>query len=43
MQGDIQALNNEEYPRAEQLCRETEEYSRGLISDLQAIIRLAGE
>ena len=32
-----------EYPRAEQLCRETEEYSRGLISDLQAIIRLAGE
>ena len=39
----IQALNNGEYPRAEQLCRETEEYSRGLISDLQAIIRLAGE
>ncbi|MCM1256845.1 MAG: methyl-accepting chemotaxis protein [Roseburia sp.] len=39
----IQALKDQDYFRAEQLCRETEEYSRGLISDLQAIIRLAGE
>lgn len=39
----IQALKNEEYSRAVQICREAEEYSRGLIADLQTIIRLAGE
>lgn len=39
----IQALKNEDYPQAQQLCREAEEYSKGLIADLQTIIKLAGE
>lgn len=37
----IQALNNKEYSRAEKLCREAEEFSYGLIADLQKIIQLA--
>lgn len=37
----IQALNNEDYFRAEQICREAEDYSRGLIADLQTILQLA--
>ncbi len=37
----IQALNNEDYPLAEQICHEAEDYSRGLISDLQTLLSLA--
>lgn len=37
----INALNNKEYSRAEKLCREAEEFSYGLIADLQKIIQLA--
>lgn len=37
----IQALFNEDYARAEQICREAEEYSRELISDMEKIQRIA--
>lgn len=37
----IQALNNEQYTRAEQICREAEEYSGGLLADLQRICNYA--
>lgn len=37
----IRALNNGDYSRAEQVCREAEEFSGGLLNDLQKICNLA--
>lgn len=37
----INALFNEDYGKAEQVCRAAEEYSRELISDMEKMIRLA--
>lgn len=37
----IAALNNEDYPTAEQTCAEAKEYSRELIADLEQMIRIA--
>ena len=37
----IQALFDEDYARAGQICREAEEYSRELISDMEKIQRIA--
>lgn len=37
----IQALNSGDYTRAENICREAEEYSGGLLNDLQKICNLA--
>lgn len=37
----IQALNNEDYFRAEQICHEAETYSHELITDLQTILQLS--
>lgn len=37
----IQAINSREYARAEQIYREAEDYSRGLLEDLQRICNYA--
>ncbi len=37
----IAALNRGDYLRAEQICQEAEEYSKELISDIQAMLRVA--
>lgn len=37
----IRALNKGDYLSAEQICREAEEYSKELISDIQAMLRVA--
>ncbi len=37
----IQALNSGSYARAEQICRDAENYSRGLLDDLQQIYNYA--
>ena len=37
----IQALNNADYPMAEQLCAEAKDFSRELISDMEQILKLA--
>lgn len=38
---EINALFNDDYGKAEQVCRAAEEYSRELIADMEKIIRLA--
>lgn len=38
----IAALNNRNYPKAETLYREAEDFSRGLIADMEKLIQLAG-
>lgn len=37
----IQAIKNEQYGLAEQLCNEAQQYSTGLISDMEKMIQLA--
>ncbi len=37
----IQALNNADYPMAEQLCAEAKDFSRELISDMEQILKIA--
>ena len=37
----IQALHSGNYLKAEQSCREAEEYSKGLISDMQNMLKIA--
>ena len=37
----IEALRNEDYSNAEHICREAENYSRELISDLQRMVQIA--
>ena len=37
----INALNNDDYQKAEQICREAEIYSRELIADMERILQLA--
>lgn len=39
-QSVVKALQNEDYNRAMQVCQEAEAYSRGLISDMQKILRI---
>lgn len=39
----IHALFEENYGKAEQVCREAEEYSRELISDMEKILQIIGE
>lgn len=36
----IEALNHGNHRKAEEICAEAEEYSRGLISDIQAMLRI---
>ncbi|MCM1495176.1 MAG: methyl-accepting chemotaxis protein [Bacteroides sp.] len=38
----IAALNNSDYSRAEQIYREAEDYSKGLIADLEKLLQIAG-
>lgn len=38
----INALFNEDYAKAEQVCRAAEEYSRELIADMEKMIQIAG-
>lgn len=37
----IQALFQEDYQKAEQICQEAKDYSRGLIADMEKILRIA--
>ena len=37
----IEALNNENYAKAEQLYQEASDYSRGLIADMEKLVRIS--